>query len=322
MTHIWRLEGYGVGKETTRWTAVAPTLWVQQTEATFEDVTENVQDESALGVLMTTSDSEKTKQYAEWEISWILASNAIWYFLLWLLGSVATTPATTGAYNHAFSMNNTNSKQSLTISKKTPIGWEAFALAMVSSLWIAANVGEQVIMKAWLKAKAATSATLTKTYAADNKFYAKHLIVKLADTVAWLGAASALCIENIELNLTQELEDGFCFTSGTDLADIFNKGFSIDWTFTKIKQDTVFSDYVKNGTIKAMRIEAIDTTTTIWLSDNPKMTIDIAKVTFDDHENDWGLDDVMRENITFKGHYDLANAADISVTLTNTQTAY
>jgi hypothetical protein len=38
---------------------------VQQTEANFEDMTENVQDESSLGVLMNTSESERTKQFAE-----------------------------------------------------------------------------------------------------------------------------------------------------------------------------------------------------------------------------------------------------------------
>jgi hypothetical protein len=81
-------------------------------------------------------------------------------------------------------MNNTNSKQSLTISKKTPIGGERFANAMIASLGIGANVGEAVIMKAGLRAKAAASASLTKTYSADNKLYAKHVTIKLADTVA------------------------------------------------------------------------------------------------------------------------------------------
>lgn len=322
MTHIWRLEGYGVGKESTRWTAVDPAVWVQQTEATFEDVVENVQDESALWVLMTTSESERTKQYAEWEISWMLASNSVWFFLLSLLGSVSTTSLWSGAYQHDFSMNNINSKPSLTISKKTPIWGQKFALAMVSSFGIAANVGEWVIMKAWLRAKAAATASLTKTYTADNKFYSKHLRIKLADNIAGLDAASVLCIENVELNLTQELEDGFCFASGVDLWDIFNKWFSIDGTFTKVKQDSIYHGYFKNGTIKAMRIEAVDTTKTIWAASNPTMKIDIAKVTFDEYENDGGLDDIMRENITFKWHYDLTNGSDIDVTLINTQSSY
>ena len=322
MTHIWRLEWYWIGKESTRGTAVDPSVWVEQTEANFEDNVENIQDESALGVLMTTSESERTKQYAEWEIGGILAITSVWYFLLNLLWSVSSAAASAWAYQHDFSMNNTNSKQSLTISKKTPIGGERFALAMVSSFGLAANVGEAVIMKAWLRAKAWASASLTKTYAVDNKLYAKHVTMKLADTVAWLDAADALCIENFELNLTQELEDGFCFTSWVDLWDIFNKGFAIDWTFGKTKQDDTFKQYVMDWTVKAMRIQIIDTTTTIGASDNPTVTIDIAKVTFDDHESDGGLNDIMRENVTFKWHYDLANASDIDIVVINEQSSY
>lgn len=323
MTHIWRMEGYGIGKESVRGTAVDPSIWVKQTDANFEDTVENVQDESALGVLMTTSESERTKQYAEWEIEWILAITSVGYFLLALLWSVSSAETSwTWAYQHSFSMNNTNSKQSMTISKKTPIGGERFALAMISAFGLSANIGEAVMMKAALRAKVWETASLTKAYTVDKTLYSKSVTIKLADTVAWLDAASALCIENVELNLTQELEDGFCFTSWVDLWDIFNKGFSIDWSFTKLKQDTTYQDYVKDGTIKAMRIQIIDTNTTIGVSDNPTVTIDIAKVTFEDHESDGGLNDIMRENVTFKGHYDLANASDIDIVIINEQASY
>lgn len=322
MTHIWRLEGYGIAKETTRGTAVDPAIWVQQTEANFEDMTENVQDESSLGVLMNTSESERTKQFAEWELSWILAITSVWYWLLALLWSVSSAAASAWAYQHDFSMDNTNSKPSLTLSKKTPVQGLRFANAMVASLGIAANVWEAVIMTTWVRAKVGATASLTKAYAVDNKLYAKHVTIKLADTVAGLDGASALCIENVELNLTQELEDGFCFESGVDLGDIYNKGFSIDWTFTKLKQDTTYSDYVLNGTVKAMRIQIIDTSTTIGASDNPTVTIDIAKVTFEDHESDGGLNDIMRENLTFKWHYDLANSSDIDISVINEQSSY
>lgn len=322
MTHIWRLEWYGVGKETTRWTAVDPVIWVHQTEADFDDEVEKVIDESALWKLMTSSESNKTKQYAMWEITWILASTSIWYFLLSLLGSVTTSPASTGAYSHVFSMDEVNDKQSLTISKKTPTQELRFALAMVESLSISANVGEQVNMTAGLRAKAGTTSTLTKAYTQDNKFYAHMVNVKFADDIAWLDAADAECFENIELNLTQELEDGFCFTSGFDLGDIYNKGFSIDGTFGKIRQNNTFEDYVINETEKAMRIELVDTSKTIGDSDNPTIKFDIAKVTFENHEPEWGINDVMRETVTFKWHYDLANSADIDVTVINEQASY
>lgn len=323
MTHIWRLEWYWIAKETTRGTAVVPAVWVHQTEANFEDVVEKVMDESALGVNMTTSESTKTKQYAEWEISGILAITSIWYYLLSLLWAVTSSETSWGdAYEHTFVTSATNSKPTITISKKTPINWISFALWVVSSLWISANVWESVIMKAWIKSKAGATATLTKSYIADNKLYAKDVTIKLADTLAWLDAATALCIEWFELNITQELEDWFCFSSWVDLWDIFSKGFSIDWSITKVKSDVTYKDYVRNWTSKAMRIEIIDTATTIGVEDNPTVIIDIAKVTFEEYSNDWWLDDIMRENITIKGHYDLANAEDIEITVINEQASY
>lgn len=78
---------------------------------------------------------------------------------------------------------------------------------------------------ATIKSKASVSGSATKAYAVDNKLYAKHLTVKLADTIAGLDEASGNCFETIELALTQELEDEFCFNSGVDLGDIFNKSF-------------------------------------------------------------------------------------------------
>lgn len=323
MPHIWRLEGYGVWKETTRWTAVSPSTWVHQTEANFENTIESVMDESALGVLMTTSESTKTKQYAEGTITGITDDTSIGYFLLSVLGNpTSAETAGTGAYEHSFTMDNTNSKPTITISKSTPIEDLAFANAMVSALNISGNVWEQITMSADLRAKASEGATLTKSYAEQNKFYVKNATIKFADTVAGLDSADAECIENFDIALTQELEDGFCLESGVDLSDIYNKGFSIDGNLTKKKITNVLESWVNNKTQKAMRIEFIDTSKTIGVSDNPTVQITLSKVTFEDHSSEGGLDDIMRENVNFKAHYDLSSASDIEVKLVNELSTY
>lgn len=322
MPHIWRLEGYWVALESTRWTAVDPTIWVHQTEADFEDVFEKVMDESALWVNLTTSESRKVKQYAEWKIKWVLAVNSIWFFLKSLLGSVATTNPSVWVYEHEFTTLNSNTKPSLTISKKTPVWAYKYALTLVDSLGLTAKVWESVNMVAGLKWKASASATLTKAYTSDYKLYSKDVIIKLADNIAWLDWASSLCLEDIELNITQELEESFCFSSGVDLWDIYNKGFSIDWNFTQKKTNDTYKDYVKNGTYKAMRIEIKDSNTDLWGGNYPTLKVDIARVSFEKVKNDWGLDEIIRENITFKWHYDLVNSADITITLVNKQATY
>lgn len=323
MTHIWRLEGYGVAVESTRGTAVAPSDWIQQTEANFENNVESVMDESALGVLMTTSESVKTKQYSEGSITGITNDTIIGYYLLSALWSVASSETVwTGAYEHTFTMNNTNSKPSLTISKSTPIEDQAFALAMVSAINISGNVWEQMILAADLRAKASTSATLTKNYEKQNKFYVKNATIKFADTVDGLDAADGQCIDSFDIALTQELEDGFCLSSGVDLSDIFNKWFSIDGNISKKKINNTLEGYVNDKTVKAMRIELLDDSVTIGVSDNPTVIIDLSKVTFEDHSTDGGLDDIMMENVNFKAHYDIENQSDIEVKVINTKTSY
>ena len=51
-------------------------------------------------------------------------------------------------------MDETNSKQSFTVTKNTPLGTKQFALGMLSALNITANVGEAVMIGANIKAKA------------------------------------------------------------------------------------------------------------------------------------------------------------------------
>lgn len=143
-------------------------------------------------------------------------------------------------------MSNVNTKPTLTISKKTPLEAFAYANAIISSLTISAKVGEEILYKFAAKSKASAAATLTKAYAQANKLYAKHLNVYFADNIAGLAGASAECWESIEASLTQEIEEAFCFSSGVDIGDIFNKGFAIDVKGMKRKTDLTYENYVKN----------------------------------------------------------------------------
>lgn len=324
MAYIGRMEGYWIGKESTRGTAVSPDLWIPHTEASFQDKIETQADESSIGVLLNSTELEKTKQYSEGEIKGMLATNGVGYLLLAILGQVTSNGTVWGggAFEHDFSMSETNSKPSFTITKKTPLGTKQFALGMLSALNITANVGEAVMVGANVMAKAGEDTTATKAYAVDNKLYAKHLRVKIGDTIADLDSASGSCFETIELALTQELEDEFCFNSGSDLGDIFNKSFGITGSISRIKSDLNFETYAKDSVYKAMRIEIIDTNVTIGTSDNPTVRIDLARVSFEMPEDDNGLDEVVRESIAFTGHYDVANSKDIDVKVINTITSY
>jgi hypothetical protein len=78
-------------------------------------------DESSLGSIMDARDVVVTKKFGEGEIGGNIEVNQIGYLLLALLGSVTSSPASTGAYTHNFSLLNSNIIKTLTIGIKDPI---------------------------------------------------------------------------------------------------------------------------------------------------------------------------------------------------------
>jgi hypothetical protein len=48
----------------------------------------------------------------------------------------------------------------------------------------------------------------------------------------------------------------------------------------------------------------------------------LARVSFEEAPEDGGLNDIIRESVTIKGHYDLANTADIDITVINETASY
>lgn len=80
----------------------------------FDTKVEVIQDESSIGVIADSRGSDVVKKYAEGDISGNIGANSIGFLLMSLLGSVSTTGAGP-EYTHAFTLNNTNATQSLTI---------------------------------------------------------------------------------------------------------------------------------------------------------------------------------------------------------------
>lgn len=323
MTHSGKLEWFWIALEDTRWVAKAPSLWLKQIEANFQDSYENSVDESAVWNIINSVWSERTKEMAEWEISVILSANSIWYFLtniIWTPTSVETV--WTWAYQHSFANEDVNTKRSLTFSKKTPLTAKQYALWMLASLWISTKVWESIIAKFNAKSKAWADWTLTKAFAMDSKFYAKHLKVYVADTLAWLDWASATCLESFEFNFLQTLEDDYCIWNGVELNDLFNTDLQTEISVERKKKDSTFEDRAKSLDYKAMRVEIIDTTKTIWVSDNPTIRIDIARHTIEEYESSWALNEIVKESFKVKAHYDEENDKYIDIDLINEVSSY
>lgn len=101
------------------------------------------------------------------------------------MGSVSSAVATTGAYNHTFSIAQTsNSHKSLTVARKTPNDDYRYTLAMVESFEITVENNKRVTFNVTLKSKKKATATSTVSYTTDFPLLAKHSIFKVASNKA------------------------------------------------------------------------------------------------------------------------------------------
>lgn len=152
-------------------------------------MSEVVNDESSLGVIADAVDSYVTKRWAEGNIEGNVNVNNFGYAMLSAFGSVSSAETVgTGAYQHDFSVLESNEHPTLTIGVDDPVeGDLAFAGAMLESLEVSAEVGGFVTFTASYKSKKEASATHTVVYTTDYTLLARHCGIKLADTLAGLS---------------------------------------------------------------------------------------------------------------------------------------
>lgn len=322
--YIGRLINVGFGIEAVRGTKVVAQSWQPKTDFKFEEKTETIQNESSIGVIDMNRGSDVVKRYAEGDIAGIIETNSVGYLLLSLLGSVtsAAHSGAGGAYDHDFTLAQTNSTQSLTIGIEDPgIADTAYSLAMIESLTLSANNGEYATFTVTFKAKPGEAQSHTVSYAVDNRLLARHTTFKTATNLAGLGAATGVCIDTFEIKFTKNLEDIYCIGSESPI-DFVNTAFQVEGSITAVFNSEEFRDYQLDGDKRALRIQMKDTNVTIGTSANPELTIDLPLAAFTEFSRDMSNDKVVMQTLTFTGLYSLADSSSVNILLTNTKASY
>lgn len=321
---IWRKVNVGFGKETVRWTAVAPAVWMPKTALSFDTKLETIQDESSIWVIVDSVNWYVTKEWSEWSVEANVWIESIAYPLLSTFWSVTSAAASAGAYTHTFTLDNSNEHQSITVWVNDPVSDTAFPLAMVESMTISAEVGGFATLSVEFKAKKGETpgSSYTVSYTNDKYLLAKDGSFKTSSNLAWLDWASAKCIQSFEITFNKNLEDVYCLADVWP-ADYINKQFSIEWSFTAIYQnESDYKDVALAGTEQAIRFELKDTSTTIWTTDNPTLKIDLAKCNFSEWSKwNWN-DELVNQTVSFKWLYSIDDAKAVEVELTNETTSY
>lgn len=312
----------GFGKETVRGTSVTPSVWEPVTEIpSIENKEDYLQEESGYGVIADTVDAVIVKEWAEGEIAGHVHDKSFGYLLLAALGQIASAVKETTAYNHTATLLNTNQHPSLTIEVKNSNEQLKYALAVLKSLKISAEVGKFVEYNASFLGKKGVTSANAVTYVDENEFFSKMVTFKHATNLAGLGAASAIAIKSFEINIEKDAEALFvCGSLAPE--DIANRQISIEGTITGYFDDTTLKAIYEAGTAKALRLDALNSGVTIGASSNPELKIDLPKVHFEEYSRSGGLGDFVEQTLKFKGKYSLTDAALASIVLTNTQTSY
>jgi len=325
MKYIWRQINVGFAKETTRWTAVAPTFWYPKTNIDFDEKIETVIDESSLWVKVKGTDIEVIKRYGEWTVEWYARVNSIGLLFLNLLGKDTVTELQANeAYEHKFEIDNNAMAPSLTVSTAEPNGDYMYPLAMLKSFTISAKVWEFISISAEFKSKKWESATLTATYPDnDYKFSARHSIFKMATDLAGLPWASEACIETFELTISRTTEEEYCLNSWVDVWDLIDWTIEITWSIVATYNDeATYKVPALNWETRAMELKLVDTNIDLGGWNNPTIDITMPKVAFTDYGRDKWNDNTVKQNLWFTALQDTTSWKAIEIKVINSVDQY
>lgn len=317
-------EKFGIAKETTRGTVEATAVfWMPVLDNTIENTKDEIIDEQAYGVIEDSIGSKIATKWAEGDISFNLSDEAIGLILYNVLGAVSTAVDTpdVGSNTHTITVAQTHQHQALSLFIKDTNRDLKFALGMIDTFTLDAALGAFVKIGCKFISKVSAAASSTPSYAAENLFVARDVVVKFATNLAGLAAASDIKAKNVSLTINKNLEKDDVLGSA-EPDDILNKRISFEATVELVKNDDTYSDLNLAETFKAMRIEITNSDVTIGVAANPKLTIDLARCKIQSLSTSRGAGDIVTETFVVKGFYSITDTKAITMALINETSSY
>jgi hypothetical protein len=244
-----------------------------------------------------------------------------------LLGSVSSAAAAgeSAVYNHTFGILLNNPQHpSLTLALSKPgIQDYEYPLALVKSLEIRTPVNDLINATAAFIAQKENSHAAFSPVFASNDYYFRHqdVVLKLADSVAGLGAAAVLKVKDFKLNVDNKAKFNQNI-SELNPSDVIADIFTIEGELQMDLTDTSFHDIFTAGSYKSLQLKMTRSDITIGTASNPSATITLPKVSFESYAENRKIDDIVEQTIKFTAHYSSSDAMAIQAVLTNEKANY
>ena len=290
----------GIGKESPRGTGAAATFWMPKTAITFDDKVNKALVRGSYGnITDAVMTAQTVSKWAEGDIEGEINANSFGLLLLALVGtSAAPSTLETGVYQHAYTLQNDNQHDSLSIHVKDPIDSVRFRLAMINSMTIDVALGEYVKYTANFVSRVhQDEAVQTPAYAVDHRFVHPNLTFKVN--------ATAVSVKSLSLTIEKTVER-MDILGTLDPEDILNKGIKIYGTVELNYEDRTWRNYMLNNTVRSMQI-TLEGSKLIGATKYAKLDMLFNKVHFFEWESSRDLAEIATQSINFEVMYELKN---------------
>lgn len=311
----------GIAKESTRGSATPSSYWIPRRDFDLDDKATVIIDNQGYGILEDSVNERVVAKWSEGSLKGIVRAKSIGLLLLNALGTSTPTSSSPvgGMWTHTLTVAQSHQHNSLTIEVDDPIiGDKAYALAMLNSLEIVADLNEFVIFNANFLARTATPtiAALTPSYVAEENFAAEEITIYTGDSFATLSATETE-VKSVTLMIEKNIEKDEILGS-VHPDDFLNKSLGITLTVEKTYETTKFKDSYLSASPIAARFKILQTS-----GGSPRsLTVDLNQVKITEWSVEKGLDDIMLETMTMKSNFKIADSRMVEIRLANTVSAY
>jgi hypothetical protein len=320
---IGRTGAVGIGIESTQGTAVAAEYWIPVQGYSYDDKVEIVKNDSAMGRIEEFNDGDITKLWGEGDYEGKIFLNSVGAELVALFGQspVSTQRATSGVYDHAYTLKNDNDHKALTVAYEDGIQEISFPFAILDSWSLEVAVDDYVKRSISLIGQKSESASHTPAFTNEVEFIPSQVSFKMASAQSGLAGASAINVTAFNMEVKKNAEPLYVLGSN-EPHDIVNKQFGVTGSIELYFENETYRDYVFGNTHRAIRIDMTDTATDLGSSHNPQLYFDLNEVVFEEFERSWDANDPLTQTLNFEALFNLTDSAMISARLTNRETSY